>query len=364
MFVLLIPQNISAINLYGSYEARGVFLQGHKIKIADSFSDIGQSPTLNFKPNYAYKVGLGMAFAEIFDVGLFYDEMWNQDQKHAGIFGSTYPLAGKHSEQGKLYDKADGLQSGSGSAKGNYGREIIDLEGGINLRFNPGIYFRLMIGVRYAKYKQDMKVIRGDECVDGRAGSSARCNNDGEPFGSERFLEQEIDGFGPRFGLSVIAPIKTTNLNIVGSFSYSILHARKDLKDNFSYIFHRRGRAFLEEEGNQDESEYYQIKETRKAKENSVVIADEDVTINIFDISGGLQYEMKMSKKYSIFLTGGYKYSIHYGALNTYGISLTEIKESDSSSMDTIKKVFGSSSGKKEDDFISYGPFVRVGFKF
>jgi len=341
IIVLFLPQNIFALNLYGSFEARGVFLQNHKIEIADSNTDIQIAPTLNFNGDYAYKIGLGVSFLKIFDVGIFFDKMLDEDQKHDGPFEKTYPFAGNYSKEGYSYENPTSLlNNGTGKAKGKFGLSIIDIEGGINFRIDPGIYFRLMIGVRFAKYKQDMWVNRDNEC-------NENCDfTKGEPLGSERYLDQKIDGFGSRFGLSVVAPIKKTNLNLIGSFSYSILHAKKDLNDGFFRIAHTETDGII-------------IRQTGESIENSIAIVDQDITIENFDMEAGIQYDIKFSKKRIISLICGYKYSAHYGALNTYGVSLQNIKDPVSS-----QKIELNSFGNKEDDFFSEGPFLRIGFKF
>jgi len=313
------------------------------------------NPTLNFNPNYAYRVGLGMPLADIFDVGLFYEEMRDEDQKGNGLFKNTYPLAGQYSEDGHRYGESDGLQNGTGSARGSFVYSAIDIEGGLNLRFDPGVYYRFMIGVRYTKYKQDMWVNRSDEC------QNSDCVVKGEPFGSERYLDQKIEGFGLRFGLSIIAPIKTTNLNLIGSFAYSILNVKKNIYDTTHFIMSSKKEIKDEQTNSYDPERIYLIQGKKQSKENSISITDESVTINIFDIEGGLQYKIKRFKKVLILLTAGYKYSAHYGALNTYGHSLKQEKDSgDDRSKDFVGKGFGN----KDGDFISQGPFVRVGFKF
>jgi len=342
--MVFIPQNIFAFDLYGFYELRGTFLEHHKIKLADPFSGLEPGPTLNFKDNYAYKFGLGYRFNGNFYIGMAYDAMLDKDQKHEGMLKNAYPLVGKSdgfSSHG--YDKIDGWQEAKELVTGQYGFEVIDLEFGVIRRFKPGIYLKIIVGGRYGKYNQEMSVIRKNECVPNHPSSVRSCDNKDDPFGFIRNLKQKIDGFGPRFGLSVIAPIKNTNFNLIGSTSYSILYAKKDIHDNFSLIFNFDN----DRDG-----------ETRAQNHNSISTDQKETIIRYLDIEGGLQFELKfvffnekkVKKKSSILLDVGYKYSAHFGALNTFGISINK-KESDA-------------FGDKEDDFISHGPFVRLGFKF
>ena len=82
---------------------------------------------------------------------------------------------------------------------------------------------------------------------------------------------------------------------------------------------------------------------------------DEDVKIHNFDFEAGLQYDYKLSNTASILFTLGYKYEAHYQVLNTYGQSLL---------IDEEQRTPGPNSGNRNNNFISYGPFARVGFKF
>jgi len=354
IFVLCAPQYIYAISFNASFEGTGNISQNHVIRIAEPFNESQAWPTLSFKPNYFYKIGLGFAFMDMFDIGMFYESMQDQNQKYEGLFKETYPLAGKYLENymGLIYNEkaSKRLQYGKGSATGKYGFEIIDLETGITFKLNPGVYYRIIIGGRYVKYNQRMSVNRGNECVpSGVSGNRPPpCDQVGEPFGTDRQLSQKIDGFGPRFGLSIVAPIKNSNINLIGSFSYSIVYAQKEIYDIFSLVY--------SEESNIKSKTLMEIHSIGYPRQNIFKAEIEGSIIRHFNIELGVQYEFKLSETIMILMTGGYKYSAHYGALNTYGKSLKYINPN--------SNLVGNSYGSKDDDFISQGPFLKVGIKF
>jgi len=367
IFMLFIPQDIFAIDLYGSLEGREALLQHHKINIADAFENNQINPTLNFNSNFGYKAGLGFGFGKIFDIKMFYSQLSDNNQKHEGFFENTYPLSGTYIKELNInnieYNESSGLENGTGSANGKFELEEIDLEFGITFRFDPGIYYRFIIGGRYGKYKQEMWVNRWDECFSKNPNEHPKCDRTNEPFGSERYLNQKIDGFGPRFGLSVIAPLKKTNLNLVASASYSILYAKKDLYDNFSQTTHPKGDQIFKDNGDSFNPRKFEPskKKTSHIESFSIASAQEDVVVRYMNIEGGLQYEIKLFKSGVIFLTGGYKYSVHYGVLNTYGKILKDFKVIPD---DTRKNIVAHSFGNKTEDLVSHGPFLRIGFKF
>ena len=238
-------------------------------------------------------------------------------------------------------------QNGIGSATGKYGFEIIDLETGFTFRLNPGVYYRIIIGGRYAKYNQAMSVNRWNECDPSGSSEPPPCDREEEPFGSDRQLGQKIDGFGPRFGLSVVAPIKHSNINLIGSFSYSIVYAKKEIFDIFSRV----------DSAKKEGEEIFAISSNsigmRRQNTNKGEI--ENSIIRHFEIECGLQYEYKISEMTMILLTGGYRYSAHLGALNSNGKSLKYISGDNP---------IATNYGNRDDDYILQGPFVKVGFKF
>jgi len=329
-------------------------LQEHVIHLADPFSAVQPLPVLNIEPNYFYKVGLGLLITDMFDIGMFYEGMGEQNQKYEGPFKSTYPLAWKYTEKSLGFDYGGNdskrFQDGMGSATGKYSFEVIDLETGITFRLNPGVYYRITIGGRYAKYNQSMSVNRWNEYCEPSSPNndgSRPCNQDYEPFGSDRQLSQKIDGFGPRFGLSVIAPIKNSNINLIGSLSYSIVYAKKEIYDIFSYIVTAGdSKEILTEMRNS--IGYY--------RQNILMGEIEESIVRHFNIECGVQYEFKLSETIMILMTGGYKYSAHYGALNSYGKSLKYVNPK--------SNLVGISYGNKQDDLILQGPFLKVGIKF
>lgn len=349
IFMLFIPQDILANDLYGSIEGSAGLLQSHKINIADAFGRNQKNPTLNFNSNYAYKVGLGFGFAKRFDIRMFYSQLSDNNQKHEGFFENTYPLgAGSTEKEGFIYNESKGLKNGTGSANGKYDLEEIDLEFGITFRFDPGIYYRFIVGGRYGKYKQDMWVNRWGECLPEKTDEIPKCEGH-ENFGSERYLDQKIDGFGPRFGLSVVTPIKNSNFSFVGSGSYSILYAKKHLYDSVY-------RIKSVDENNNPVYEHIGLFDN-----DSFKITDKDVVVRYMNLEGGVQYKIKVFKSSLIFLEGGYKYSVHYGVLNTYGKIL---KKFDAIPNNFTKNIVARSFGNIEEDLVSHGPFLRIGFKF
>ena len=157
--ILSFPVNVLAVDLYVSYEARGVFLHDNKIILGEAFNGVQGNPTLKFEPDYSYRFGLGVGFDEIFDVRIFYDEMQNKSKGHDNQFAHSYPLARKFGElrihpkdptkigrQGNTYASiVDGLEFGTGSATNEYGFKIFDLESGLNFKLDRGISIRLML---------------------------------------------------------------------------------------------------------------------------------------------------------------------------------------------------------------------------
>jgi len=393
--ILTFPTTVLAVDLYGSYEARGAFLQGNEISLGESFNDIQPGPTLNFDRNYAYKIGLGIDLNEVFDIRIFYDELRDKNQNHKNKFSHSYPLAGKFGSfildpkrkniairQGNKYaSDIDGLETGTGSVIGEYGFQIVDLEVGRTFKLIDGMSFRLMIGARYAKYEQDMQVSRSGECdppsIWGHPPYSEclkdginRAGKDSGFFGSERKLNQKIDGFGPRFGLSLVIPIKNTNFSFVSSSSYSILFATKDLYDTFvknktTYkdVKDNINPKTWKFEGTTSPVTNERVHNWRIPDDNNnVSITNQDVEIQTLSLEKGIQYVMEISNKTSVLFTAGYKYSAHFGALNTYGESLKD--DPGGVAAGRHQYVLGKNQGDKEDTFISHGPFVKVGLKF
>jgi len=408
LFLLLLPQFAFAdeISFYGSYEARGAF-QENEIILGESFDEHRPGPILNFDPNYAHKIGLGLSFNEVFDIRIFYDELSNKDENHKNQFAYSYPLAGKFGSiiidpknknvpfrQGSEYaSDFDGLETGTGSVISEYGYQIVDLEVGRNFKLNNGTSFRLMIGGRYAKYEQDMRVSRSGECNPPRlrqwplapvefsecpkgrqmvagAQDAQALAGDSVFYGSERHLDQKIDGFGPLFGLSLVIPIKNTNFSFVSSTSYSILFAKKDLFDTFiknkttyGAVSHNENSELWEWTGSNTEVTNGTVHRWQIPDDNNnISVSNQDVIIQTLNLEKGIQYDMKISEKASIIFTAGYKYSAHFGALNTYGESLKD--DPGGVARGRYQYVLGQNQGNKEDTFISHGPFVKVGLKF
>lgn len=396
MTILTFPATVLAVDLYGSYEARGAILHSNEITLGEAFNDVHTGPVLKLGDNYAFKAGLGVGFDEVFDLKFFYSEMSDKSKNHNNQFAHSFPLAGKFgtiapivlpnkrphpndeslfARQGNFYRSGfDGLEFGTGSASSEYGIKIVDLEFGRNFKLNDGMSFRLMFGARYAKYEQSLRVIRGDECVppwhrpqlsgcpkDGRG--YAYWVKDGVFFGSERHLDQKIDGFGPRFGLSIIIPIRNTNLSLVSSSSYSVLFATKDVYDTFL-----KNKTTYKNANNKwvpTTTEVVNILYRRNfgpEDKNNISISNEDVTIHNFEIENAFQLDFKISEQMSLIFTAGYKYSIHFGALNSYGESLKD--DPGGVFWGRYPDAVGATVGDKEDDLISHGPFIKVGLKF
>jgi len=398
MFFLLIailtfPASVFAVDLYGSYEARGAFLHSNEITLGEAFNDVHTGPVLKLGDNYAFKAGVGVGFDEVFDIKFFYSELSDKSKNHNNQFTQSFPLAGKfgalapiiqrrrisnepvYARQGNVYrSRYDGLEVGTGSASSEYGIQLVDLEFGRKFKLNDGMSFRLMFGARYAKYEQSLWVIRGDECVppfhrpklsvcpkDGRGyGFNVK---DGVFFGSERHLDQKIDGFGPRFGLSIIIPIRNSNLSLISSSSYSVLFATKDVYDTFL-----KNKTTYKHANNKwvpTTTEVVNIlyrDNFGPEDKNNISISNEDVTIHNLEIEKALQYDWKISEQTSLIFTAGYKYSIHFGALNSYGESLKD--DPGGVLAGRYPDAVGGTVGDKEDDLISHGPFIKVGLKF
>lgn len=398
--ILTFPATVLAVDLYVSYEARGVFLQENKIVVGEAFNGVQGNPTLTFEPDYSYRFGLGVAFDEIFDIRVFYDELQNKSKGHDNQFAHSYPLARKFGElrvhptddtkigrQGNTYASiVDGLEFGTGSATNEFGFKIFDLESGLNFKLDRGISIRLMFGGRYAKYEQTTWVIRGDECRPPRFHRERQrsvCPKGGKDAygkktafgGSERHIDQKIDGFGPRFGLSIAIPIKNTNLSLINSSNYSILFAQKDVHDTF-----KRNKTHYQEVMDKSDPANPISFDPKKFKgtttdvqsplyrsfgiddNNDIWSSNENVIIRNFSHESALQYHLKISDETSILFTAGYKYSIHFGALNSYGESLKD--DQGGVTAGRYPHALGGKYGDKEDNLVSHGPFIKIGFIF
>jgi len=90
LFLCLFPQIVFAQSFFITGEGRGAFLYDTKIAIAEDSKEI--PIYMHFKDRASFKVGLGMRFAENWDVGFFYTHVNDVKQKDTRSMANTYAI--------------------------------------------------------------------------------------------------------------------------------------------------------------------------------------------------------------------------------------------------------------------------------
>jgi len=381
IIILFVPQNIFAVEYFGSYESRLGILSDNKFPVAESprkpalnethWWDIkyigeasGSHLSLEFEDSYSHKSRLGARFENGFDVGVSYSQLWNTSKtNNPDAFADTILLDTGYQWYADIpFDSA----KAKGWGTSNYNFWNVDLETGYTFNFPsspslPNATLRITSGIRYAEYDQNYHEVRTNEMFG--------FYNDGtRRFYSERNLDLDIKGFGPRMGLAFNLP--TGFLNIVGSINYSILFSKRNVKDIASGIeiswagppWNGIGNGNTLTEGVPtlvNDSGYQEKKK--------------NITIHNLELEGGIEYVLKLWEKSSMIFTLGYRYDKHFNAMTTCGHSKVINPEDryfgkcflhvhEGATNDSDDK--GHAAHHESEDFISHGPFVRTTIRF
>ena len=143
-------------------------------------------------------------------------------------------------------------------------------------------------------------------------------------------------------------PISSSDFSVVAGGNFSILFAKKNIIDSYISL------TYLADGIKEYRFPNLSVQKGNKAQE-----------VKNFDAKIGLEYKISLSDKFSVFITGGYKYVKHQGVVNTYGQSqsFTSTRDPDNS-LEYIVVEGAKIYGNKNDDLVSHGPFLKVGFKF
>jgi len=320
---------------YFSFEGQESLFNGDQVPIAEELD--GTLKELNFNNVFSYRIGTGIFFGQGFDIGIFYSQLKDDDQ--SGYFSNdanfiTYRSNRPWENWGNTYN----ANEEAGKAKGNYKQEMIDLEVGYNFKFKS-IDFRIMGGLRYAKYYQETISERNGDCLTDYLPNS--CYPDINIYNFQRILKYRLKGGGPRFGLSATIPIWKNKISLTASVNWAILFQKFDWFDTFYQ--------------KTNFNDYGQ----KKLIEISNFLKDQKTTNHNFDVEAGIKYKLPISKSVFFLFTFGYKYGAHFGATNTNGF-VEKYDEEDFTGNNSVgNRLNESRRGNYEEDIIYHGPFLR-----
>jgi len=215
-----LPQNIFAQSFFITGEGRGAFLYDTKIAIAE---DRYEKPIyMHFKDRASFKVGLGMRFAENWDLGFFYTHVNNVKQKDTRSMANTYAI-GSYGP-GAQYSLQDGS---TGYTEANLNIKAINFELGYTFKLER-MDLRLMAGVKYAEHNMRFDNFRKGDCFKDLA-----CSN--VSFDKHRFIDLHNAGAGPMLGLSIEVPfqIKNYNFSFIADVNGSLIISRHNWQHHF-----------------------------------------------------------------------------------------------------------------------------------
>jgi len=225
IIILFVPQNIFAEEYYFSYEARGALLGYNDFPVAESprkpalhetdwwkikfLGEPGGRPrSIEFDASYSHKLSGGVKFESGFDVGVSYSQLWNTSQTNdPDSFANTIPLDTSNTWHEWIpFDTTTSKLWGTSK----FNLRNIDFETGYTFslpRTNDlqNATVRIMAGIRLAEYIQTYR----EKITSGHFGHYP---NGERRFFSERFLDLEIRGMGPRIGLDFNLPTGLINL--------------------------------------------------------------------------------------------------------------------------------------------------------
>jgi len=352
LFFLFMSQNIFATEFYLTHESRGILFGNNIFSIAEIDTDrihhlkrSGKSLDLESAGSYSHNSGIGVRFKQGFDVGLFYSELWNSSEKiDPDHFQGTMPL---HTSGWNFRQRSKvGTATALGSATNDYYFWNIDIESGYSIKLPsapnlPDVILRIMVGLRYAEFNQNMNMIRNNSDGGLSFPSGERI------FRLQRIVDVNIKGMGPRFGASLTFPVGDFNLIVGGN--YSILFSQRELADDF-FVDNGNHTWFNDDGSNEN---------------------NKDMTIHNFDLNGGIQYNYKINEESSLIFELGYRYAAFDKARTNCGRLSVHLADGEKKSFYgecKTNKFFKGTNRQSHDhlseDFISHGPYLKVGYKF
>lgn len=198
---LLIPQIAFAQTFFITGEGRGSFL--HDTRISTGLTAEEKPIYLYYKDRPSYKVGVGMRFAENFDVGIFYTRLIEVKQRDDRSRANTIPINVIRSENYTPNTATTGF------SETDLSLDTIDFEVGYTFRLKK-MDLRLMGGVRFEKYSHHYLDKREHDCLDQFACSLADAipRRKYSPLDYTRNINVDGMSIGPRIGLSASIPFK------------------------------------------------------------------------------------------------------------------------------------------------------------
>jgi len=327
--MIFLPQNIFAQSFFITGEGRGAFLYDTKIAIAE---DGNEKPIyMHFKDRASFKVGLGMRFAENWDLGFFYTHVNDVKQKDTRSMANTYPI-GKHEFSPKDYVIQEGT---TGYSEVNLNIKAIDLELGYTFKLKR-MDLRLVAGVKYAEHNMRFDSYRKGDCNDYyRFQTHNSCAI--ESFAIHRLIDLSNAGAGPKAGVSVEIPFQIENYNFsfIGKAEGSVIVSiHKSRQQHLTTLYTPKNPGG-------------RIRPWPHAPEIS---AKTNISYTM-GLKGGIKYFHKLSEGITLETTAGYYFDGYYGELFT--ASYTHRRERDRNKW-----------GSERDDVLIHGPFLRMGLTF
>jgi len=341
--LFLIPQTISAQTYFLSVEGAGAFLKDTKIMIAESQDRV--PVYMRYKDRPTFRIGGGIKFNEKFDLGIFYTHFKNIKQRNDNYAKNTLPI-GHYEWDGRNFIFRD-QPSTTGVTEVDLKFHTVDFELGYTIKFDK-FDMRLMTGIRYAKYNNNLDSKIENYCMSQWVNSLRRvdefdCNKRWAHL--ERNIHNRVSGVGPRLGVSFSVPfeIAGNKFKWISNTTGALLFTTQD----FEHVTRWQNWNHT----NQDKPAYL-VNGFRKGYDRNDNNNDRWSSMSYtLGLEKGIQYSVPLSEGVSLDITAGYRYEGHFNTIYTSALTLPPLDR------------FGQ-YGSHADDIHIHGPFLRAIINF